>query len=304
MTEYKNLLDDFRKIFSQQNWNAPDIVKIPNTENILPPYLPYIGKEYKKQEGLLFVSINQNLAGVDCKTKYLDKLKQKGSFEDNLWDRLNFISRSKGDGFSGLGIGPFDDGHGIITCAIANDILDNEKLSEPDCAVWDSIAATNFVKFSFENGKRDVPPTRQAWESCYDYFIAELEYLRPKIIITMGAATESHIINCIKTKGKDDHNYHLLKIPHSSPKYLSRRIEPHHRNLKEDFILNTPEKVKSVIQRHIIAFERQVVMKENNVGKTKECTWGDVCLDLLEKDIHRKYFSVCWRIIEDKIKNS
>jgi len=297
MVDRENLLQRFKTIFSEQNHDMPGVVKMPGKDEILPPYLPYAGNKYQPGEGLLFVSINQNLAGSACARHINDTRRYLATSEDEdekmLWDRLQMHSIRKKDSFSGLGIKPFDDGHGIIACAVAEYLLDHNKM--PECPVWESVAATNFVKFSFEKGNRDISPDKQAWESSYDYFISELECLKPKIILSMGNKTEGHIRWCMKKANIS--TCKLIKIPHSSPNWLSRRINPKYRELQakhsDGEFKEMHNQINEAISRYITRFEKNTPSGKPYSDLVSESNWVSI------KD---KYFLVCLSLIKEGIE--
>ena len=111
-----------------------------------------------------------------------------------------------------ISLHPYDSGHLKVVAAIASVRYQGHK---PLNSVHDSVAVTNFVKFSFfKDGKpnqtMDANPPKSIYDDMWDHFCEfEVDLLNPDIIIGVG----NDVYEAIKRNLKPEFSSELIKIP-------------------------------------------------------------------------------------------
>ena len=158
---------------------------------VLGPYLPYVGKQYKKYEILFFLTA-QNLA------KEVDLTEQYERHPTESLNRLNYKwSRRPGHApkklapsnvHSQLDLGPVSGGVIPALCAIYLKAKHGLWIENVDEAM-SYLAVTNFFKLSLARNNRDLNPSQLGTRSMsyskimFETFVRkELEVLKPKVV--------------------------------------------------------------------------------------------------------------------------
>lgn len=180
-----------------------DISTKSSNERIYPPYIPFIGKEYKKFKILIYATA-QNLYHLEDSEP--DSLEKKYSEVDDrtLVKRLYFNTDftkeypdARDFGFTDIKISPYESGVLPAVAGIFIYAFFGKELTELN-DVQDYIAISNYYKFSLnEKGKKkkDVNPNNlkngdEYRELNNKIALKELEVLQPSHIITFNGRHE------------------------------------------------------------------------------------------------------------------
>jgi len=297
------LIDKFKKIASENQPPPDDIARWPEeTEQAgepLPPYLPYVGKKYGEiPKKILFLAESQNLAGNTVMTmfKKLKKHQQPVTEEVLMMDRLQILGEKEES--EKVWVGPFDDGHGIVLCALALDMMGSDDLNPPR----EVVSVTNFVKYSYFKGRRNLTPPDGAYEHSSPLVKAEIKALEPNLIIAMGAKTAYWTKILVKENIKKD--IPIVSVRHCSKLslYGSTRYVDNRLPKQNDFLLS---KETRQFKKDVVCQLEEIVRKRLELNgevpepeSSRYSTYGK----LIERDW--LYFLICLEEIQRTLKES
>ena len=185
----ENLIKQFENFDTEQLSEYKDLISSKNDGVIFPPYIPHIGSDYGKYGIMMYgmaQSIDKPWSSLINKSK-IEKVKQ-------LYDTVNY---------NNIWIAPYK-----VMLAIAGIYIYARHQDSIDSFddIHNSIAATNYYKFSFSNNGKDVNPNTDLskyqspelyWEENDKLSIAELSLLKPSIVLSFNGRHN----NVIKEQG-------------------------------------------------------------------------------------------------------
>lgn len=207
MEELKNqLIERYKTIFEDKENQPKWAVRKTNSDELIHPAIPFIGKYYEKHRVLVYASA-ENLTNEE---PYLD------NNDKALMRRFNEGSNKNKDFFRQVHIGPINDGSLLLTSAyILNKIGVNMNYNDPKEFI-NSLAVDNFCKFTTVpvNGKNiDYADDINKLKYSFEYIKADIEILKPEIIIL-----PIKIYETVMNKEKDLYN-NIKTIPNRFPIY-------------------------------------------------------------------------------------
>jgi len=154
------------------------------------PPVPFVGKNYKKGEGLLVYASAENLSWT--KTGKPEHFSEDEKAYTRRWDfyedYLHHCNRYKGmfdEEGTHVGIGPFDSGGLLVAARIVSEHFGLPMSDEPD-KFLEMLAVTNWCKFTilcmaFKN--HDYAGDVEKLKSSLPYVLEELSMLRPAVVL-------------------------------------------------------------------------------------------------------------------------
>ncbi len=187
------------------------------------PYVPYVGESYfTTKPRILIYAMAQNLARYPgLVTSYL-----------RSYDR-GMVRHYYDQATPDIDVGPYDNGHLKVVGALALSVFPGTSF-QPSHNVHESVAVTNFVKFSFfredENKKRlDVNPPQDIYGAMWEHYCKyEIQLLQPDIVIAVGNDVAGAL--AVATKG-DTPCYIIAKVPFPGRLNLNSRWVPNGKRL-------------------------------------------------------------------------
>jgi hypothetical protein len=174
----ERLIQKFEEFDTEQLSEYKDLLSTKNNGEIFPPYIPHIGSNYSKYNLMMYgmaQSIDRPWDALINKSRY-EKVKQ-------LHDAIDY---------NNIWIAPYK-----VMLAVAGVFIyakhNIEMYSFSD--IHDSIAATNYYKFSFSDNGNDVNPNTKLknhqsldlyWEENDKLSIFELNELKPSVVLSFN----------------------------------------------------------------------------------------------------------------------
>lgn len=174
----EKLIQKFEEFDTEQLSEYKNLLSTKNNGEIFPPYIPHIGSNYSKYNLMMYgmaQSIDKPWDALINKSRY-EKVKQ-------LHDAIDY---------NNIWIAPYK-----VMLAVAGVFLyvkhNLEMYSFSD--IHDSIAATNYYKFSFSDNGNDVNPDTDLknhqspdlyWEENDKLSIFELNELKPSVVLSLN----------------------------------------------------------------------------------------------------------------------
>ena len=169
------------------NWDLSSLsqysslISTKDETEIFPPYIPFIGKNYHKY-GIFIYCMAQNIRND---SGYLEQ-----------WTKIEKIKRLS----NSIDIAP----RKLMYALVGLYLYTKHKVAiETFDEIKEYIAITNYYKFSLNKGKKDINPNSKLhnldvyWKLNDDLSLKELEFLKPKVIISF----RGRHIDAIKSAG-------------------------------------------------------------------------------------------------------
>ncbi len=172
---------------------------------IFPPYVPFVGKDYKKYRTLFYSTAN-NFSPVKHKDKLdiwtkLLKENEREKLVERLYYTHKFAQKYPDKNFE---VPDFIGSYGVVWGIIGLFLYarHNYEIYEKRKIV-DKIALSNFFKFSLRNGEKDLNPNKlkksvaseNNYLKCnYELVEKEIQILRPKTIIIYKGDKQSKFL--------------------------------------------------------------------------------------------------------------
>jgi len=174
----EELVNEFETFNTEQISDYKDLLSTKINEKIFPPYIPHIGKKYKKYN-LMMYGMAQSIA------EPWDTLKIKNKSEKvkQLYDAIDYKN---------IWIAPYKVMlalAGVYIYATHNNSIDSFN------DIHNSIAATNYYKFSFSENGKDINPNSDLekykspelyWNENDRLSKIELQFLKPAIVLSFN----------------------------------------------------------------------------------------------------------------------
>lgn len=142
-------------LFCRAPWNGTS----PEWAWPFKPSIPFIGENYKPGEGLLIYASAENLSWLNNKKKPVPQF----FTDDNAWNRyrvqydeycINLDKSFPKADFPNVGIQPVNDG-GLLAAGLFTVIKYNLQQEENPCSFLETIAVTNWNKFSIKSSDKN-----------------------------------------------------------------------------------------------------------------------------------------------------
>lgn len=206
MGDYIDMREKIKKSFKQLekfdsitneyfSKNADYFTSKDSNDEIFEPYIPLIGKNYKKFNILSYATA-QNMKRDNKQHKSYCKNKNLMPMRMYYYDDFKKSYDTDGMSFNDVAIGPYE--KGIVPALIGLYILAEYGEAIEDLnKVLDSSAVTNYYKFSLNNQKTDIHPDKKFlkyesklnivngyWKYNDKLVEKEIETLKPKHVLT------------------------------------------------------------------------------------------------------------------------
>ena len=194
------------------------------TKVYLPAYIPYIGPRYfEYRPRILCYAINQNLSPhVPWTNEWIARWARN---IDDAQDRLNRAAYEDRP----IPIRPYAEGFiPLVALLAAKQWIEIRGGCLPE-TIEDVVAVTNFIKFSTAIDASSSSIPNIWWQECGALYVkAEIQALRPDIILSFGQKTTVELRRVLRANGVSAHEIQLLgcrfpaRIPSIKGRPLSR----------------------------------------------------------------------------------
>ena len=239
----------------------PNVVNV--KEKYLGPYIPYVGKSYfTTYPRLLIYGMAQNLSqggGKGLIDAWLDK-------PDKGIRRLYYDAPD-------MHMRLWDSGNLKVIAALALTCYPRSNF-KPTANVYELVAVTNFVKFSFyrdKQGKRlDSNPPKQIYDVMWEHYCKyEVDILQPNVII--GCSKDITATICRNLDKKKYPGVKFLGIPFPLMPQLARWVHDGNERVKNEKY--DPTKAISEMQALMVGTPD----KDGSIRKTIRVNWYYFC---------------------------
>ncbi|MEQ9439352.1 MAG: hypothetical protein RIG62_09900 [Cyclobacteriaceae bacterium] len=196
MNEINQLLLEYSETFSQLE-NRPEwaVRKKSDSNQLVPPSIPFVGKNYDQTKVLLYASA-ENLMYYTRSNEHSDILDDPMNAVNR--HRYSFEKYSKDDFFPYVHIAPINDGSLLTVTSYILKKMDIIFHSKPiDLA--ESISLGNFGKFSIGTNERNIDYASNIKYLKYSlpYIEADLSILKPQVIIMPAKIYEKKAVRSL-----------------------------------------------------------------------------------------------------------
>lgn len=249
-----NLIKTYSNLFAEYkpSWA---VKKKSNKNELVPPSIPFIGKEYNDTKILLYASA-ENL------TYYTEQKEAMKHLDDDLIaidrHRYCFNNCSENRFFPHLHIEPVNNGALVVIMAyLANRLLNLNNFNTPYDLI-NKVSIANFGKFSIETQHKNVDYAKSIKKLSYSmpFVKSDIEFLNPDIIIIPKTIfNHLKIKNLIKNSAP---NAKIIPIYQITPTTINTRIH------KDFEIMNKDE-----IPKWLVDWHEKIPEYGKITGKTK-----------------------------------
>lgn len=188
----------------------------------LPAYVPYIGPCYfEYRPRILCYAINQNLSPhVPWTSEWMAR------WARDIRDAQDRLNRAAYEGLA-IPIRPYAEGFiPLVALLAAKQWIEMRGGYLPE-TIEDVVAVTNFIKFSTAKDASSSSIHNTWWRECGALYVkAEIQVLRPDIILGFGQKTMAELRRVLKTDGLYRHEIQLLgcRFPARIPSIKGRPL--------------------------------------------------------------------------------